>query len=493
MIKVNKEKAIDIFVPTALFLVAFLWKYINAGSRDICLDEPFTIFHAQDSLKNILLLPSQNEPNPPLFMVLLHFWIKIFGIGAYAVRTLPILFNALTVPFIYFIGKRFFGLWSGITASALFILSTYHFFFGGDTRTYSMLSFGTAATLYYLLALRENPDKKKYLAGLIISNLILVYGHYFGWFVIFIQVVVPLFYFSEKEFLKKSVFAIAATAILYIPMFSVLLKQFLISKDSTWVAPPQPSEYVQQLKWFMNSGTGLRILLFTLIIGIIVALVTKPKKEQLKGVLILLVWWIVPFTIMFFTSFKIPIFTNRYILFNSIGFYLFIGVTVNYLFQKIRVAGPVASLVLIAIMYMRMFTGDFAPRHVKEATDFIHSQMDSSTNIIIYAYWADLEFIYHYDKEIFKSVDNYEENLNKENIMRTWGVDDVKRLLATQQPGRIVLYQNNTTAIDSENLVFKYIDSVYTRTDSVPIEGGLVVSIFNKNKEMRQIIDSENN
>jgi hypothetical protein len=411
-------------------------------------------------------------------MLLLHFWIKLFGIDAYSVRLLPVLFNALTASFLYLIGKRFFSFWGGVTAATMFILSTYHFFFGGDTRTYSMLSFATATSLYYLLSLQQNPEKKRYLAGLIISNLVLVYGHYFGWFVIFIQFVVSFLYFSDKQFLKKTIVAIASTTVLYIPMFSVLIKQFLISKDSTWVTPPPSSEYIQQLKWFMNSGTGLKVLVFIVLAGVIFALFTKPKKEQIKGVFLLLIWWVVPYSLMFFVSYKIPMFTNRYILFNSIGFFLFVGVAINYLFQKIRVIGPLVSLGILFIMYSRMFTGDFAPRHVKETTDFIHSRTDSTTSIIIYAHWADLEFIYHYDRDIFGAVSDYEANLEKENILRTWGVDDVKKIIDKKHPPHIALYQNNTAAIDPENLVFYYIDSIYTRTDSVAFEGGLVVTIF---------------
>jgi mannosyltransferase len=482
----QKDCLYYLIIPEILFLVSFVWKFAFIDNRDICLDEPFTIFHAQDSLINILKLPANNEPNPPLFMILLHLWMKMFGVGAYAVRSLPILFSSLTAVILYLTGKRFINFWSGLTASLLFIFSTYHFFFGADTRTYSMLSMATAGSLYFLLSIRENPNKKRYLLGLIISNLVLIYGHYFGWFIIFIQFIVSFLYANNRPFLKKIWLAIFLCILLYIPMFSILVKQFLISKESTWVTPPPGSEFIQQLKWFMNSGTNLKILFYLTGAGVIAALITGIKKKNTKKILLLLGWWIIPYSIMFLASCKVPMFTNRYILFNSIGFYLFIGVALNLLFAKIKFAGPILSLAIVFLMYYKMSTADFAPRRIKQATDFIHTKKDSTTAVIIYAHWADLGFIYHYDRDIFQSVDTYTEELGKNNIYRAWGVKDTKQFLNVKKPGKVIFYQNNTAAIDPENSLFHYIDSTYFRTDSVPFDGGLIVSIFTHPEETGQ-------
>ena len=482
MKKVNKDKIVDILFPIVIFLIAFFWKFSHVGSRDISLDEPFTIFHAQDSMINIVKLPGQNEPNPPLFMLLLHFWIKLFGISAHSVRSLPILFNALTAVYLFLIGKRFFNFWTGITASTLFIFSTYHFFFGADTRTYSMISCVTASSLFYLYALRKQPELKTNIIGFIISDLVLIYGHYFGWFVIFSQFLFISFNFTHKKFLKKAIIAIVITFLAYIPMFAILWKQFFISKEGTWVTPPQTSEYIQQIRWFMNSDKGLNVLMIILAIGIVISLIKKPEKELHKDALLLLLWWIVPYSLMFFISYKIPMFTNRYILFNSIGFYLFAAFTVNLLFQKIRFAGPAASLILIVFMYLKMFTGDFAPRHIKESANNIRLKMDNKTSIVIFPYWADLGFVYYYDRSIFKNIQNYDQILEENNILRTWGGDDIKYLLERKIPERLILYQNNTAAVDPENFVYNYIDSLYIKVDSMTFEGGLVATIFNGKK-----------
>jgi uncharacterized membrane protein len=464
---------------------------MQIGARDICLDEPFTIFNAQLNLLDIIKLPANNEPTPPLFMIILHFWIKLFGIGAYSVRIVPILFNAFTAIFLYLIGKKFFNIWSGLIASGLFIFSTYHFFFGGDTRTYAMLSFATAAALYYFLSIAREPDKKFYTIGLVILNLMLVYGHYFGWFVVFMEFVSAFFFFKNREFLKKAAISILATAVLYIPMMPVLYKQFFISKGGTWLSPPAKSQYIHELKYFMNDKTGFYVLIGILALGIILALFRKPGTANLKNTILIFLWWFVPYTIMFLISFKIPMFTNRYILFNTIGLYLFAGFAIAYLFQRVRFLIPLAGLVLLVVMYLKMYTEDLAPRGVKETVEFIRTKADAESTVAIYAHWADLGFMYYYNQNIFKSVYQYEELLAKNNLYRVWGLDDAKIYVEEKKPERIIFYQNNTGDIDPENQVFNYFDSVYARTDSIPFHGGMVVSIF-ENKELQQDTTASN-
>lgn len=480
--KSTKNNFIELYLPLILFLISFIWKFVQIGARDICLDEPFTIFHAQGGIADIIKLPAQNEPNPPLFMLLLHFWIKLFGIGAHSVRSLPILFNALTAVILYFFGKRFFNLWSGITASGLFIFSTYHFYFGADTRTYAMISFATAAALYFLFAVLRNPDQKKYLLGLILSNLLLVYGHYFGWFVVFMEFGIGAVYFRNREVCKSILITSAATFVLFIPMFSVLIKQFFVSKENTWVAAPPDFEYLHQLQSFFNSRKGFRMLLYFLGTGLIVAFFSKIKKEQLKELTILVLWWLVPFTFMFLISSKIPIFTDRYVLFNSIGFYMFIGVATTVLFQKIKIVIPFLSLGLLLLMYWYMYTGDYAPRKVKMTAEYIQSNTDSNSALVISPYWADLGLMYYLKPEVFKSYRNYNGRLEEHNICRVWNALDTEKYLQENSFDKVILYQNNSAQTDPENSVFRYLNDFFMLTDSTSFHGGLKVAVFETKK-----------
>lgn len=241
--KIDKDsRLLNIYVPVLLFMIGFFWKLYFINYRDISIDEPYSIFNAQKSVADILKIPAEGEPNPPLFMLLLHFWIKLFGLESYSVRILPLIFNAVTVLFIYFTGKRFFSFWTGFMASGLFIFSTYHFFHGLEARTYSLLSMATASSLYFYMNYVQDVKNIKALAGLILSNLFLVYSHYFGWYVIFSQFLTGFFYVrSFKMFFRFQIPSIA-TLVGFLPMVPIVLKQFEKSSKGTWLHPPNPDD-----------------------------------------------------------------------------------------------------------------------------------------------------------------------------------------------------------------------------------------------------------
>ena len=99
------------FIVLALFLLNIIIKVMYLSFQPISHDEPFTVYHAQFDFYNIIHY-LKNYNNPPLFELILHFWIKCFGISPFSVRFLPMLFSSLSVVLFYKIGvinNRFKG------------------------------------------------------------------------------------------------------------------------------------------------------------------------------------------------------------------------------------------------------------------------------------------------------------------------------------------------------------------------------------------------
>jgi len=456
--KINKQTFLNIYFPILLFLISFCWKLYYIGTRDVCLDEPFTLYHAQFNVWNILKLPTQNEPNPPLFMLLLHFWIKLFGISASSIRFLPLFCNALTTVFMYFIGKKFFSLWSGILSSGIFILSTYHFYFGLEARTYSMLSMATAASLYFFISLIKEPNKTKYIPALIISNFFLIYSHYFGLLIVFVQLITSFMFLENKKIFKKIWIAIIITGILFLPMAIIVIKQFLISSKGTWVQPPSKSEYLNQIWWFLNSKIIFNITLFIFFIGIIYAILTCTAKKIPREFIIIFLWWFIPFTLMFFVSFKIPMFLNRYILFNTIGFYLSIAIIINMLYDRTPLYIVSGLYLYFMFTQLQINSKDFYYREVKNTVNDVKNKLTPNTIILIYPSWADLGFMYYYNRSIFQNVSLYDTLLNKNNIYHVWNFAEVKEKLKMHKNNRIIFIQDGQL---EDKTISTYLDSIY--------------------------------
>ena len=470
-----KQSFQNIYLPLLLFIIAFCSKLFFITSRDICLDEPFTIFHAQFPIIDIISLPTQNEPNPPLFMLLLHCWIKLFDISPFSVRLLPLLFNAFTVVFIYLIGKKHFNLWTGLLTASMFILSTYHFYFGLETRTYSLLSLGTAVSLYYFLSLITTPQRK-YIIALIISNLLLIYSHYFGWFLVFVQFISCILYFKDKKAIKSMLLVLLLTGVLFLPMLPILIKQFLHSSQGTWVQVPSNSEYYNQLCYFFNSKQVLIFCALSILFTISHLVYSKKLNLIEKKLFVILFWWFIPYTIMFAISFKIPMFLNRYILFNTIGLYLFVAIIVNLL--PLKKISYIIGITIITLFYseLQINSKDFYYREVKNLAENAKRKSNTNSVVLIYPHWADLGFMYYYDRNVFKNYEKYDSLLALKNVHHVWNSYEATDKLKTFNNKRILYVQDGQL---DDLSIFNLLDSTNKLKDSVFYPQCFQLSVFN--------------
>ncbi|HCT30799.1 MAG TPA: hypothetical protein DIW31_08700 [Bacteroidales bacterium] len=473
--KPTKPQLEAIIIPIILFIIAFVWKLAYIETRDICLDEPFTIFHAQHSVWDIIKLTAQNEPNPPLFMLLLHFWIKFFGIDPISVRFLPLLFNAFTVVFIYQIGRKFFSLFTGIFAAGLFIFSTYHFYFGLETRTYSLLSLATSSSLFYFLSLTKDQNNRRVLIALIISNFVLIYSHFFGWFVVVIQLIISLSYLKDRLLFKRIIIALAITGATFLPMAMVFVKQFLVSSKGTWVQSPSNSEYLNQVFEFLNSKRVFALVFLFVFAGIIYKIYSKNKQPIKKELLIVLSWWLIPYTIMFLVSSKIPMFINRYILFNTIGFYLFISILMGFLFKKIPLYLIGLSILTLMFHDLKINSKEFYYREVKNASAYIDKFKTDSSIVIIYPHWADLGLVYYQNRKVFKDVYHFDSLCKSEQIFPVWNVDFAKEAIKNNPNKRVLFYQDGSPEYAA---ITEYLDSTYTKINAAFYPQCFQVSVY---------------
>ena len=80
----------------ALLALAVALRALYIGKTDLGGDESFTLYMALQSLPDIVAMLTRGD-NPPLWETLLHFWTKVFGISEVAIRSLSLIFSALTV------------------------------------------------------------------------------------------------------------------------------------------------------------------------------------------------------------------------------------------------------------------------------------------------------------------------------------------------------------------------------------------------------------
>jgi hypothetical protein len=207
---------------------------------------------------------------------------------------------------------------------------------------------------------------------------------------------------------------------------------------------------------------GLGIL-FTLLM-----IILKKRRTFDKGIIMLFLWWIIPYSIMFFVSSKVPMFNNRYILFNTIGLYLFVGAAVAYLFREYKFIAPLAGIAILATMayHIRILPKDFGYREISNAVNYVKSADSDNRVIILYPFWSDYQFNYYYKQHIFKDYRNTEELMKQDGIYKIWGIRQARQIVAAN-PGKRVIYLQDGPVKADEGRIFSYLDSALVRRDSV--------------------------
>ncbi|MCB9171246.1 MAG: glycosyltransferase family 39 protein, partial [Flavobacteriales bacterium] len=180
----------DTFSVALLVALAVVVRSLFAGTAELSNDEPFTVFQAHRDLGHLWAM-FRNENNPPLFFLLIKWWIPVAGNDVALLRLPSVLASALTVWPLYLIGRRLGGWVLGWTTALLFICSNYHQQLGHEVRAYTLFALLATMGMWQLVrhAPREDgsaPERPAW-TWLALFNILMVYTHFFGWLMIGVQ------------------------------------------------------------------------------------------------------------------------------------------------------------------------------------------------------------------------------------------------------------------------------------------------------------------
>ncbi len=167
----------DRLIVAGLTLLAMALRVPYLG-RAYWIDEGITIGISSHHVARIPALLHE-DGSPPLFYVVLHFWIRAFGTSEIATHFLPLLLSLLCVPAGYWAGRELFGRRAGLAAAALMATNPFLNWYSTETRMYSMVVLFSIVGL--TLAWRAFRDRNLRAAlGSVVAFAALLYTHNWG-------------------------------------------------------------------------------------------------------------------------------------------------------------------------------------------------------------------------------------------------------------------------------------------------------------------------
>lgn len=204
-------------------LLAFILRLLGAN-QSFWLDEGSSIVFARLPIPS-LFTAIQNDFHPPLFYLLLHYWLPLAGKSETLIRLPAIIFGVLTVPALYFLVKLFHfkeKMPLAMIAAFLLALNPFHVYYSQELRMYSLNTFLTV--LSWLCLKKWLVDKQKHFPNLYflvsLANLYTFYGAFFNLVAQWVY-----FIWQKRSLSKKFLIANTLLAVFYLPWLPTFLTQ----------------------------------------------------------------------------------------------------------------------------------------------------------------------------------------------------------------------------------------------------------------------------
>ena len=257
-----KSNRIALLLLLIIFLGSFLRIY-DLGTESIWNDEASSIGGCTQDLASVVQSSGRLHNQPPLYFVLLHYWMLLFGTSEVAVRSLSAIFGILSILLIYKIGCQLFSKKVGLISCFLLAVSSYNINYSQVARGYSLLLLLTLLSFFFFIEiLKGDKQRKWHFALLLLSNLGLAYTHVYGLFVIIGQIFYFILFWNKYRqqrfwFLGTQV----ATIALFSPWIPIFIGRISAISQGFWISEPSLLSIGYTITTYCGAGWGQFILL----------------------------------------------------------------------------------------------------------------------------------------------------------------------------------------------------------------------------------------
>lgn len=359
----SRETKITISIAlVAICLLGLGLRLIGLESEDYWYDELFSYYTAKQSL-GAMWHTVVNDVHPPLFYLLFHYWLKVFGKVA-SLRLFVVFWGVLTIPLVYLVGKKAIRDEVGLLAAFLLAVSPFHIMYSQELRMYTMYPFFlTLAMVATIYALRHK--KWRFWVFLAVANALMFYTHYHTVFQVLAQAVFIGWYLlkkAEARITRRAIGSYALTAVLIAPWISVILHQWQVKQVAyAWVPKPALSDLFNTLfiAYFYGLEAAIigRIFMWVFsisVLGFLVINAVRRRSRERRDI----------FALFFVSAVVIPLGTTylfsftqyrffflwRYIILSLVPFLLLLA----YLLVRVR-PRPVRFVLIVAVIMIGTF------------------------------------------------------------------------------------------------------------------------------------------
>jgi mannosyltransferase len=426
-------------VSLGLFAASLALVLPLLGRQGIWFDEAVTMSNVQ--LPYDLGRYLRADATPPLYPLLVHAWLQVFGTSLVAARALSALASAASVVAIFQLGRRFLDARTGLFAAALLLTSRCQIYFAHEARPYALVLLLAIASFHVLLSLLDRVTWRR-LVLLCLLDAALLHTHYVAAFALCAQTLAALPWRGEspRAFLRILAAQVCAV-LLVVPLALFIWLTLWPLPMAGWLPAPTLRGIPNELAKLTGSGLVL-VLQASLVAAGAIALLRARREERapLRTLATLALWSVVPLVGAFAASAIEPVFLGRYLLYVTPGWYLLVALAAARL-PVGRTLGTALIVALCALSLAGAWRSPLRRADWADAADRARAATaDGALAVIIPAHEI-LPFAWHFSPEAFRDLDHLPRRLRELGVVGVPRVDDVAQFARLPRDLLIVVPQ----------------------------------------------------
>jgi mannosyltransferase len=257
----------------------------------------------------------RHDGSPPLFYLLLHVWISIFGPSETAVHALSLLIGLLCIPAGMWAGWSLFGRRAGLYMATLCAFSTFLSAYAQEGRMYELMGLlGILATAAFIQGFVYR--RRRYLIMFAVCEALMLYTH--AWGIFFgagsLIALIPIWRVSEdrRGLVRNAVLTYLGAGVLFLPWLPNFFYQ-ATHTGAPWAPPPRFGAPVLLSRDLMGGDRITVALVLAAVIGL-AGLFTKRYRRTREATVMwsLIMLPLATLVLAWLASQVTPAFVSRY-------------------------------------------------------------------------------------------------------------------------------------------------------------------------------------
>lgn len=349
----------------SILMLAALVRFYHLTTAAIRGDEGSSLLLSQYSLAGIWEHAAHGV-HPPLYFMLLHGWVDLFGDGIFSIRSLSALPGIVTVGLGVWLVDLLATRRAALLAGVLLALLPTAVHYSQQVRMYSWLGLWLIGAMIALMYWIKRPRHTRYLVIYTLLMSAAFYTHYFTafcvlchWLYLGLIRVQPGY---RLRHIQRSGWWLANMAIvaLYLPwvpnLFDLLqhTDQLKANGDRGWEAFVTLGSLPSMIWSFLiqDDGENLPTLIFIALPLAVLALAgvaLTRDRSVFRGSALVLIYTVLPLLLVFAVSFIAPVFIERYLSAYALGVPMLVALAIDRLYADFKVVALAVLVLFVGI------------------------------------------------------------------------------------------------------------------------------------------------